>query len=109
EVVAAFEVIEHLFSPHDFLTACRDRLAPGGLVVLTCPNVRGFDVSVLGPVSDTVDVEHLNYFHPDSLCRLLERCGLTPLEALTPGELDAELVRKKALAGQFDLSGQPFL
>jgi 2-polyprenyl-3-methyl-5-hydroxy-6-metoxy-1,4-benzoquinol methylase len=109
DVVAAFEVLEHLFSPFDFLTACRERLAPGGLVVLTCPNGKGFDVAVLGPLSGTVDVEHLNYFHPESLSHLLRRCGFEPLEILTPGELDAELVRKKVLAGEFDLSGQPFL
>jgi hypothetical protein len=31
------------------------------------------------------------------------------LEVQTPGKLDAELVRKKALSGEFDLSNQPFL
>lgn len=109
DVVASFEVIEHLFSPRDLLLRCREILAPGGLLVVTCPNVRGFDVAVLGKASNTVDVEHLNYFHPDSLGRLMTACGFEVLEALTPGELDAELVRKKALAGEFDLSGQPFL
>jgi hypothetical protein len=31
------------------------------------------------------------------------------VEAETPGRLDAELVRKKALSGEFPLVGQPFL
>lgn len=109
DVVASFEVIEHLFSPRDFLLRCRQILSPGGLLLVTCPNVRGFDVAVLGKASNTVDVEHLNYFHPESLARLMTACGLEVLESLTPGELDAELVRKKALAGEFDLGGQPFL
>jgi 2-polyprenyl-3-methyl-5-hydroxy-6-metoxy-1,4-benzoquinol methylase len=109
DVMAAFEVLEHLFSPRQFLAACRERLAPGGLLLITCPNVKGFDVSVLGPLSDTVDVEHLNYFHPDSLRHLFGQCGFLPLEVLTPGELDAELVRKKALQGVIDLENQPFL
>lgn len=109
DVVASFEVVEHLFAPRDFLAACFGLLAPGGLLVLTCPNVRGFDVAVLGPASDTVDVEHLNYFHPASLRRLIASCGFEPLEVLTPGELDAELVRKKALAGAINLRAQPFL
>lgn len=109
DAVAAFEVLEHLFSPQQFLNACRERLAPGGLLLLTCPNVKGFDVSVLGRLSGAVDVEHLNYFHPASLQLLVERCGFESLEVLTPGELDAELVRKKAMSGEFDLSNQPFL
>lgn len=109
DVVVSFEVIEHLFSPRDFTLKCHSILRTGGLLVLTCPSVKGFDVVVLQEVSDTVDVEHLNYFHPRSLSRLLRESGFDILEVLTPGELDAELVRKKALAGDCDLSNQPFL
>ena len=98
DVVTSFEVIEHLFSPRGFLERCAAVLRPGGLLVITCPNVRGFDVEVLGEASATVDAEHLNYLHPDSLGALLERCGFTVVEAQTPGRLDAELVRKKALS-----------
>lgn len=108
-VVASFETIEHLFSPREFVEGCATALAPGGILILTCPNVKGFDIQVLQALSGSVDVEHLNYFHPASLSRLLSRCGFDVLEAFTPGKLDAELVRKKALAGQFDLSSQPFL
>jgi SAM-dependent methyltransferase len=99
DVVTSFEVIEHLFSPRAFLERCAAVLRPGGLLLLTCPNVRGFDVETLGEQSSTVDAEHLNYFHPDSLGALLERCGFEVVEAFTPGRLDAELVRKQALAG----------
>ena len=109
DVIATFEVIEHLFSPRDFLRGCASVLGPGGLIIITCPNVKGFDVVVLQALSDTVDVEHLNYFHPDSLSSLLRQSGFEVLEAMTPGKLDAELVRKKALGGAFDLSSQPFL
>jgi 2-polyprenyl-3-methyl-5-hydroxy-6-metoxy-1,4-benzoquinol methylase len=109
DVIASFEVLEHLFLPRGFLESCFRHLAPGGLLMLSCPNGRGFDVAALGPLSDTVDTEHLNYFHPGSLSHLVRRCGFDVMDVLTPGELDAELVRKKALHGQFDLSGQPFL
>lgn len=109
DVVASFEVIEHLFSPADFLSHCASLLTPGGLLVLTCPNVKGFDIAVLQSLSDAVDVEHLNYFHPASLSYLAETCGFEVLEVTTPGKLDAELVRKKALAGMFDIEAQPFL
>jgi 2-polyprenyl-3-methyl-5-hydroxy-6-metoxy-1,4-benzoquinol methylase len=108
-VVTSFETLEHLFSPREFVERCFSLLAPRGLLVLSCPNIRGFDVSLLRERSSVVDNEHLNYFHPESLGRLLGDCGFEVLEATTPGELDAELVRKAALAGEVDLSSQPFL
>jgi SAM-dependent methyltransferase len=109
DVVTNFEVIEHLFSPREFVARCADILDPGGLLVVTCPNVKGFDLRVLGAASATIDVEHLNYMHPGSLASLLESEGFDVLESRTPGRLDAELVRKAALAGECDLSSQPFL
>lgn len=108
-IVAGFEVIEHLFDPRDFLNSCGSVLGTGGLAIITCPNVKGFDIVVLQALSDTIDAEHLNYFHPSSLSLLLGECGFEVLEVQTPGKLDAELVRKKALKGEFDLSSQPFL
>jgi 2-polyprenyl-3-methyl-5-hydroxy-6-metoxy-1,4-benzoquinol methylase len=109
DVVTSFEVIEHLFSPHAFLERCAALLRPGGRLILTSPNVRGFDIETLGEASATVDAEHLNYLHPASLGALLERCGFVVEEAVTPGRLDAELVRKQVLAGELCVSTQPFL
>jgi SAM-dependent methyltransferase len=118
DVITSFEVIEHLFSPRAFLERCAEVLRAGALLILTCPNVRGFDVEMLGELSATVDAEHLNYFHPESLGALLERCGFDVVEALTPGRLDAELVRKRApdldpflqrvLIDEWDRLGEPF-
>ncbi len=109
DVVAAFEVLEHLFSPRDFVQHCRRLLRPGGLLVLSCPNVRGFDVATLGVASSTFDHEHLNYFHPESLSHLVSHCGFEVLECHTPGQLDADLVRKAVLNGHLDLTEQPLL
>jgi 2-polyprenyl-3-methyl-5-hydroxy-6-metoxy-1,4-benzoquinol methylase len=109
DVVASFECIEHLFNPGDFLRGCGRLLRPGGLLFLTCPNGKGFDVVALGAASDTVDAEHLNYFNPRSLPMLVQSCGLEVLEVTTPGVLDAEIVRKRTLNGALDLKSQPFL
>ena len=109
DVIASFEVIEHLFCPADFIRSCASLLSRGGLLVLTCPNVNGFEAETLGKLSSTFDNEHLNYFHPESLAGLIEKSGFETLEVSTPGRLDAELVRKAVLEGKCDLSGQPFL
>lgn len=109
DVIASFEVIEHLFDPAQFVAHMIRLLRPGGLMMLTCPNGEGFDIETLGNASNSVDHEHLNYFNPASLAALLERHGMEMLETFTPGQLDAELVRNKVLEGEFSLAGQPFL
>jgi SAM-dependent methyltransferase len=108
DVVVSFEVIEHASEPAAFIAACKRWLAPGGLLILTCPNARGFDIEVLGPGSPAIDFEHLNYFHPRSLATLLQRQGMHVLEHATPGALDADIVRNRVLAGEHVL-GDPFL
>ncbi len=108
-VIAAFEVIEHLFAPRDFIMTCERLLEPGGLLILSCPNAKGFDVATLGMQSGTFDHEHLNYFNPRSLSNLVEGCGLDVLEVQTPGQLDVDLVRTAVEQGRCDLSHQSFL
>lgn len=109
DVLVFFEVIEHIFDPKAFLRTGARLLRQGGLLVLTCPNGAGFDTQVLGADSVAVDTEHVNLFNPQSLSLLMERLGFDVLEVSTPGRLDAELVREAILAGQFDVSHQPFL
>ena len=102
DVVAAFEVIEHLFSPAGFARTAARLLRPGGLAIVSCPNIHGFDTLTLGRDANAVDHEHLNYFTPRSLALLLERHGFTVEEVLTPGRLDVELVRTAIADGTFD-------
>lgn len=109
DVVTSFEVIEHLFSPRQFSERLGSLLRVGGLLVVTCPNVRGFDIVVMREAANVVDTEHLNYLHPDSLELVLAASGFEVVERSTPGRLDAELVRNKVLAGEFELHDQPFL
>ncbi|MBI2023018.1 class I SAM-dependent methyltransferase [Candidatus Giovannonibacteria bacterium] len=108
-IVAAFEVIEHLYSPEDFIKNCRRLMAPNSIFIVTCPNYQGFEIATLGLVSESIDAEHINLFNPTSLQLLFERGGFEVLECFTPGELDADIVRNKVISGDFDVSGFPFL
>lgn len=109
DLVCSFEVLEHLFSPSDFIAKCAAIIKPGGLAIITNPNGKGFDVVVAPEHAGAVDVEHLNYFNPKSMKTLFERHGFEVLEVMTPGKLDAELVRKMFLSGNLSQKDQPFL
>ncbi|MFA4941251.1 MAG: class I SAM-dependent methyltransferase [Patescibacteria group bacterium] len=109
-VITNFELIEHLFSPKDFIIACHKALSKDGLLFLTTPNIKGFDLMTLGKLSDNIDgPNHINYFNCESLGGLLENCGFKVEEVITPGKLDAEIVRNKILNKDLDISSQPFL
>ncbi len=102
DVIAAFEVIEHLFDPGRFVAWCAAHLVPGGRVIITCPNIAGFEPMMLGREASAVDNEHLNLFTPDSITRLFVRHGFTVDEVTTPGVLDADLVRRGLESGAVD-------
>jgi 2-polyprenyl-3-methyl-5-hydroxy-6-metoxy-1,4-benzoquinol methylase len=107
DVVVAFEVIEHLFEPRRFLENIFPLIAPGGLLIVSCPNGLGFDIAMLGAGALAVDAEHVNLFNPASLTCLMKECGFEVLKAHTPGRLDAEFVHEAALKGEIVLD--PFL
>lgn len=102
DVAVAFEVVEHLFDPSEFLHKCFELLKPGGLLVISCPNGKGFDISLLGAISLAVDPEHVNLFNPESLSRLVGEHGFEVLNVSTPGRLDAEFVRMAILEKRFE-------
>ncbi len=110
DLLTAFEFIEHLFSPREFLSACRNKISTNALLVMTTPNILGFDLLLLGPLSRNISgPAHLNYFNPGSLQILLSECGFNLLETSTPGKLDAELVRNAILENGTKIQADPFL
>lgn len=107
DVLVAFEVIEHLFDPQEFLSSMRRILATNGILVLSFPSSSGFDISLLGEHSDAIDLEHVNLFNPYSIDILLRETGFQLVECFSPGRLDVELVRK--VGNDLDLDFGRFL
>lgn len=96
--IVNFEVIEHLYNPKEFLEWCFKNLNPGGCLYLTCPNIEGFETTVLGKNSDTVDHEHLNLFNTKSIKTLAETVGFEKVVVSTPGVLDFDIVKQAYLS-----------
>lgn len=56
DVVAALEIIEHLENPAHFLRECRKLLLPGGILLLSVPNVIDYD-------SRYMHLRHGEFYH----------------------------------------------
>jgi 2-polyprenyl-6-hydroxyphenyl methylase/3-demethylubiquinone-9 3-methyltransferase len=87
DVVMNMEVVEHVASPIDYLTACRQLLKPGGLHICSTlnRNPKSFMMAIVG-------AEHVmrwlpkgthdwsKFITPDELFDLLGNAGLTPVD-----------------------------
>jgi SAM-dependent methyltransferase len=79
DTIIAGELIEHLESPGAFLRGCRSRLAKGGRLVLSTPNVftpMNF-IGYIAKYDRWANPEHTCWFDPQTINELLERCGFS--------------------------------
>ena len=85
--IVAADVVEHVVDPANLLTQMRERLAPGGEILVSIPNFghwypRGrtaigrFDYDTRGPL----DQGHVRFFTRRSFERMVAECGLRIVE-----------------------------
>lgn len=97
DVVANFEVLEHLANPREFVKKAISFLRVGGLFICTCPNGQSLGSKILEENFSIFDHEHVNYFNPHSIAILLESENMEVLEVTTPGKLDIDILKKYAI------------
>jgi SAM-dependent methyltransferase len=72
DVILMGDVIEHLRDPLDLMRVVQSILKPGGAVIISTPNITGW----AGRLLQIKPEEHLYYFAPATMERLLRKAGL---------------------------------
>jgi 2-polyprenyl-3-methyl-5-hydroxy-6-metoxy-1,4-benzoquinol methylase len=89
----AFEVLEHVYNPIEFLSAVRKILIPGGFFLFSTLTVTGFDIQVLWENSKIVQPPvHLNFLSVAGVELAARNAGFEVIELSTPGRLDVDIV-----------------
>ena len=83
--ILAFDILEHLRSPYDFLNNCLSLLAPNGQLFLTTPNTNSWE-RLMHPKdwSGVRDTQHKTLFSSYSLRFLLQKAGFESIETKAP-------------------------
>ncbi|GBL32932.1 hypothetical protein EMGBS12_12420 [Methylophilaceae bacterium] len=90
----SFELFEHLHDCGVFLERLSELMQSGDLFLFTTLSGIGIDIQALWNQSNSISLQHLNFFNPKSIRILIERFGLDVLEVNTPGELDMDILYK---------------
>ena len=75
DIIAFFDVIEHVRNPVDFMRRVQSLLKKNGRVFLVTPSLDSWSAKLLGKNWMEYKVEHLSYFNKKSLSLLLEKAG----------------------------------
>ncbi|MBC8136190.1 MAG: class I SAM-dependent methyltransferase [Fibrella sp.] len=81
DLVSLLHVLEHVSDPRDTLNGVRERLRPGGKLLLVLPNAESIEADLFGTSWYHLDLpRHFWAFSPGTLVRLVETCGFDVTE-----------------------------
>ena len=110
DLVTCFEVLEHVYSPLEFVRVLAGLAKPGGYVFISTLGIDGFDLQVLWERSGQISPpHHINFLSGSGFEQLFRRAGLVDVSITTPGQLDVDIVRNAAKQDPALLEGQRFL
>lgn len=109
DVVFAWEVLEHILEPDNFLRLIRTVLKPGAPLILSTPNERSVETRELGVDSSNILFDHVRLYNPTAITALLKRNGFHVVELSTPGQLDTERLKAKQQSSPAYFNDNPSL
>ncbi|TGN18274.1 class I SAM-dependent methyltransferase [Leptospira idonii] len=102
DLVISSEVIEHVFSPEQFVISIHRLVKSGGYALLTGLGYEGFDILTLQERSNSIfPPHHINFLSIEGFEKLFKKVGFSEVEIITPGELDIDIVLGSGLVTEF--------
>jgi len=94
DVIALWHCLEHLPRPWEVVEQSAKRLNPGGLLLVSIPNIGSYEFSILRERWRHLDApRHLFFYPKESLVSLCETNGLTKLDLNTCDSISHALAR----------------
>src|ERR1700728_3723131 len=85
DVITCFDVLEHVYSPRQFLAKSLEWLKPGGIFYAMMPNIDSWEARLFGPYWFGLELpRHLTHFSPRSLRYLMTELGFEEVMVQTP-------------------------
>jgi 2-polyprenyl-3-methyl-5-hydroxy-6-metoxy-1,4-benzoquinol methylase len=88
DVILAFEVLEHINDPIQFVAEVRNLLNDNGLFVLSTPSIESLEIQLLKEKSPTIMFDHVRLFGPNSIKKLFPDDKWEVIDLQTPGKSD---------------------
>lgn len=94
DIILSVEVIEHMYSPKEYLKNINFWLKKDGFLIITTPYhgyVKNLAIALLDKIDKHFDPlqegGHIKFFSKNTLCRLLEEVGMRPMKFYGSGRL----------------------
>ncbi len=92
DLVLAYEVLEHVLNPREFLRFYSKFLSSRGTLIISTPNAHSLEVQLLKENSSTLDIEHISVLTPSAIHAISSGLNLQVIEISTPGKFDVQLM-----------------
>lgn len=83
DLVTLSDIVEHIPCPLDFLHEARRILSQDGMLMIVTPDVTSLTAKLMGRRWSHFKEEHLHYFSPETIARLLGESGFA-VESIEP-------------------------
>ncbi len=84
DLIAAFQVFDHIANPNKFLSICHSLLKPEGILVLMNHDVASLSAKILGEKSPIYDIEHPFLYSQNTIRRTLENNNYKVMKIYSP-------------------------
>ena len=93
-MVISNEVIEHVFSPLNYLKKIKKLTKKGGIIVLTTLTIDGIDMIILDKKSSQIlPPHHINFISIAGFEKLAKSANLKVINISTPGKMDIDILK----------------